>query len=283
MGRKFAQLPFYQRFLIEIAAIYLFVVVGVYFYQRSMEYFPYNAPLGAPKDAGVPEMSEVHAKTADGLDLVAWFAPPKNRSGRVVVLFHGNGGNIVMRADKARMLIDRGYGVFLAEYRGFGGNPGSPSEQGLYEDGRAAIQWVENKGYKKDQIVIYGESIGTGVAVQMALEIQPKILILEAPFSSAAEVAKDAYHHLLPVDLLMKDRFDSIDKIGGIKTDLLVIHGTADVIVPMKFGVRLFDAANRPKRLFVVHGGNHTNLYNFGAGEKIAAWLDQQIKGGKGT
>ena len=281
MAKKFAQLPWYCRVLIEAAAIYVFVVVGVFIFQRSLEYFPYNAPMGTPAASGVPEMSPVYVTTADGLELVAWFAPPKKKNGDVVLFFHGNGGNIEMRSNKARILIDHGYGVFLSEYRGYGGNPGSPTEQGLYEDGRAALKWLESKGYQQGRIVIYGESIGTGIAVQMALELQPKYLILVAPFTSAAAVAKDAYHNLLPVDLLMHDRYDSFDKIAKIKTDLLVVHGTADEIVPTKFGIQLFKAANQLKRLILVHGANHTDLYDFGAGPLIADWLDKQVAGEK--
>jgi fermentation-respiration switch protein FrsA (DUF1100 family) len=277
MGKRFAQLPFYQRLLIEVAAIYLIVVVGVFFGQRYMEYFPYKADPGAPKDSGVPEMKTVHVKTADNLDLIAWFAPPKKKGGDIVVMFHGNGGNIAMRGFKARVYLDRGYGVFLSEYRGYSTNPGDPTEQGLYADARAGLKWLDEQGYKHDQLVIYGESIGTGVAVQMALETQPKFLILEAPFSSAAAVAKGAYHNILPVDLLMKDRYDSVDKIPNIKSRLLVVHGTDDTIVPIQYGKQLFAAANKPKKFYVVHGANHLNLYNFGAGTLIADWLDKQV------
>jgi dipeptidyl aminopeptidase/acylaminoacyl peptidase len=142
MGRKFSQLPAFYRLAIEFAAIYVFVVTVVFFFQRHMEYFPFDGRLASPKEAGVPEMSDVHVKTADGLDLLAWFAPPKKKDGPVVVIFHGNAGNLAMRSDKARILIDHGYGVFLSEYRGFSGNPGSPSEQGFYDDGRAAINWL---------------------------------------------------------------------------------------------------------------------------------------------
>ena len=277
MAKKFAQLPAYLRLLIEAAAIYLFVVTGIFIFQRQLEYFAYSAPLGTPTDAGVPEMSDIHFTTADGLNLFSWFAPPKKKGGEIVVLFHGNGGNIAMRAYKAGLFLERGYGVLLCEYRGYSGNPGSPSEQGFYSDGRAVLKWLQDKGYKKSQLVIYGESIGTGVAVQMALETQPKYLILEAPFTSAADVAKDNYHYLIPVDLLMFDRFDSIDKIKQINSDLLVIHGTDDGIVPTKFGIQLFKAANQPKRLLLVHGAGHVDLYNYGAGTPIVDWLDKQV------
>jgi fermentation-respiration switch protein FrsA (DUF1100 family) len=280
MAKKFAQLHFVYRIIIEVVAIYLIVVIGLFFFQRHMEYFPYNAPLGVPKDAGVPEMSTVHVKTADDLDLVAWFAPPKKKGGKVVVFFHGNGGNIAMRAYKARIFIDRGYGVFLSEYRGYSENPGSPTEQGLYHDARAALKWLEDQGYKHNQLVLYGESVGTGVAVQMALEMQPDYLILEAPFDSAAAVAKDTYHNLLPVDLLMHDRFDSVDKIGRVKTKLVVVQGTDDEVIPVSHGYKLFKAALEPKKFYGVKGGHHNDLYNFGIGKLIADWLDKQTAKG---
>ncbi|MEZ0225315.1 MAG: alpha/beta hydrolase [Alphaproteobacteria bacterium] len=268
------------RLFVEILAIYLFVVVVVFFYQRNMQYFPFAADNGLPKDAGVPEMSVVHVKTADGLELVGWFAPPKKEDGRVVVFYHGNGGNIAMRGFKARYFIDRGYGVFLVEYRGYGGNPGSPTEEGLYNDGRAALKFLKEKGYKDNQIVIYGESVGTGVAVQMALETQPEILILESPFSSAADVAKKSYP-FLPVDLLMHDRYDSIDKIGKIKSHLLIVHGGADNIIGIQLSYNLFDAARSKKKFFGIKGGGHNDLYDFNAGTMIADWLDTQVAGEK--
>lgn len=268
------------RLFVEILAIYLFVVVVVYFYQRHMQYFPYTADPGLPKDAGVPEMSTVHVKTVDGLELVAWFAPPKKKDGKVVVLYHGNAGNIAMRGFKARYFIDRGYGFFLSEYRGYGGNPGDPSEEGLYNDGRAALKWLKEQGYRDSQIVIYGESVGTGVAVQMALEAQPEILVLESSFSSAADAAKRAYP-FLPVDLLMHDRYDSIDKIGKIKSNLLIVHGGADNIISIELGKKLFDAARSKKRFFGVKGGGHNDLYDFNVGTLIADWLDKQAAGQK--
>lgn len=266
----------------ELGVIYLCVVAVVFVFQRSMEYFPDPRPLPSTKEAGVPEMSPVQVTTEDGLTLTAWFAPPKHKDGKIVVLFHGNGGNAAMRSDKARVFLDRGYGVYLCEYRGYGGNPGSPTEQGLYSDGRAAFVWLAGQGYSKSQFVIYGESLGSGVAVEMAKEMQPKYLILEGAFSSAADVAKDSMY-LMPVDLLMHDRFDSKDKIADVKASLLMVHGKADTIVPIKFGHRLFDIAHGPKKFYEIDGGGHVNLYDFNAGSMIADWLDKQVAAGKGT
>lgn len=266
--------------LVEILAIYLFVLVITFIFQRHLLYFPYEADPGPPKESNVPEMSTVRVKTADNLDLVAWFAPPKKEGGKIVVLFHGNAGNIAMRWFKARYFLDRGYGFFLSEYRGYGGNPGDPSEEGLYHDGRAALKWLGEKGYKDSQIVLYGESVGTGVAVQMALETQPEYLILESPFSSAADVAKEAYPYL-PVDLLMLDRFDSIDKIGKVKSHLLIVHGSADDIIPPRLAHKLFEAARGKKMLHVIKGAGHNDMYDFNVGTLIADWLDKQVAGEK--
>lgn len=263
------------RVLREVAAIYAFIVVMVFLFQRQMLYFPMGDP-GLPKDAGVPEMSVVRVKTADGLDLVGWFAPPREKDGYIVVMYHGNGGNIAWRGFKARHFLNRGYGYFLSEYRGYGGNPGDPSEEGLYNDGRAALKWLKEQGYKDSRIVIYGESVGTGVAVQMALETQPRFLILESPFSSAAAVAKKSYWWM-PVDLLLRDRYDSIDKIGKVTSDLLVVHGLADSIIPFQLGKNLFDAAQDKKKFFGIRGGGHNDLYDFNAGTLIADWLDKEV------
>jgi alpha-beta hydrolase superfamily lysophospholipase len=262
---------------LQLAVCYLALVLIVYFKQRSLQYFPGRESSGSPADSGVPEMKIIEAPTADGLKLYAWFAPPRKKDGQVVALFHGNAGDLRNRAAKARGFIDKGYGVYLCEYRGFGGNPGALSEEGLYNDARAALAWLKNEGYGRDQFIIYGESLGTGVAVQMALELQPPLLILEAGFSAAVDVAKSRYP-FLPVDLMLKDRYDSITKIGRVHAALLMFHGTDDEVVPFRFGEKLFAAAAEPKRFAAIRGGHHSDLYDFGAGMVIADWLAAQAK-----
>lgn len=261
-----------------ILAVYLATVIAVYFFQRRLQYFPDN-DLGDPAAPGILGMKTATVRTDDGLGLVAWFAPPKRKDGRVIVLFHGNGGNIGHRAIKASAFIARGYGVMLAEYRGYGGNPGRPSEEGLYRDARAAVKWLEGEGYGAGQLALYGESLGSGVAVQLATEIHPRIVILEAPFSSAADVAKTAYP-VLPVDMLMKDRYDSIDKIAKTKPNLLIVHGDRDEVVPISQGRRLFEAANHPKEFIAIARGAHNDLYDHQAGRIVLDWLDKQVAEG---
>ncbi|MBI3440919.1 MAG: alpha/beta hydrolase [Proteobacteria bacterium] len=168
--------------------------------------------------------------------------------------------------------MDAGYGVYLCEYRGFGGNPGSISEEGFYKDARAALRWLETNGYASSQWVIYGESIGSGSAVQMAAEFQPKMLILEGAFSSALDVAKERYFWL-PVSYMLKDKFDNISKIKSIHSSLLMLHGEGDPTVPLHSAQKLYEAANQPKQFSLIRGGGHNNLYDFGAGQVILEWL----------
>jgi uncharacterized protein len=246
-----------------------------------MQYYPDRGTPGTPAANGAPEMKAVTVTTEDGLPLLAWFAPPRTKDGkvakdgRIIVLYHGNAGHIGGRASKVRVFLDRGYGVFLSEYRGYGGNPGSPTEQGLYADARAGLKWLEAQGFSPAQFVIYGESIGSGPAVQMALEWQPKILILESPFTSAVEVAKNAYFWL-PVDVLLKDRYENIAKIRDIHASLLIVHGDMDTVIPHALGQKLYDAANHPKQIIIIENGAHNDLYEHHAGHIIADWLKGQ-------
>ena len=254
--------------------LYVAVMVVVFLGQRQLQYHPAKGMDGGPGHYGVPDMHVVTVRTDDGLSLSGWYVPPA--PGRpVVVLFHGNAGHIGDRAFKARLLIDAGFGVLLAEYRGYGVNPGAPDEVGFYKDARAFLDFLKREKISDGDIVLYGESIGTGVAVQMAAEREGfRALILEAPFSSAVDVGRGVYWWL-PVGLLMQDKFMSIDKIGAVHTPLLVVHGDADRVVPFHLGRRLFDAALNPKTFVAVKGGGHSDLYDFGAGRVITDFLAQ--------
>lgn len=262
--------------LILLAFIgYVVIMALMYIFQRTFQYFPNRQPLPTPKEAGAPWMSLVTYQTEDGLTLQSWFVPPKDKGGRIVVFFHGNAGNISHRGMKSAYFYERNYGVLLAEYRGFGGNAGMPTERGLYADARAAIHFLEAQGYDSSQFVIYGESIGTGVAVELALSVQPRQLVLEAPFTSATDVASLTYFWL-PVKYLMKDRFESLSKIKNVKTSLLIIHGDEDGVIPIALSQKLYEAANHPKEFITINGGGHSDLYEHHAGHLIADWLDKQ-------
>lgn len=246
------------------------IVAGVFAIQRSLQYFPSQLVQDADRMTG-GLMRTVTYRTADGLDLSAWYHAPGDGL-PTLVRFHGNAGQHGDRARSIRPYMERGYGVLLASYRGYGGNPGKPTEEGLYADARAALDWLAANGIDPGSIVLYGESLGSGVAVQMAAERPVAGLVLEAPFTSAVDVGQAAYRWL-PVRLLMRDRFDNLDKIDEITAPLLLIHGEADRVVATRFGRRLFAAANEPKTALFVPQAGHNDLDFYGISETVLEFL----------
>ncbi len=249
---------------------YAIAVGAVFFLQRKLMYFP-GGDLPTPAAAGVPEMEVVRLDTADGLTLTSWYG--RATSGMpTVVFFHGNRGRISSRAFKAHLLMTAGYGVMLVEYRGYGGNPGRADEDGLYADGRAALDYLASQGVAAERLVLFGESLGTGVAVQLASERPSAGLILEAPFTSATDIAAGVYW-FLPVRLLMLDRFESLDKIKNVDAPVLVFQGERDRVIPVEHGKRLFAAANEPKHAVIFPRSGHNDLYDHGAGTAVLEFL----------
>lgn len=260
--------------LVAVLVMYAGAVAYMYLRQRALLYAP-TTTRPDPAAAGVPEMRVVALTTEDGLALNAWWLPPA-APGRPVVLYcHGNAGNLADCAFKAAACREAGMGLLLFDYRGYGGNPGSPTEQGLYADARAARRFVlEQEGVTEDRLVIHGESLGSGVAAQLALEHPPAALVLEAAFVSIPAVGKRQYPWL-PVHRLTRDRFETLAKIGRIRCPVFLLHGEDDDLVPVDMARALFAKANEPKRLHVYPGALHANLYDYGAGERIAAWVDE--------
>ena len=253
-----------------ITALVYGVVVGLtYIMQRHLQYFP-DRRMYSPREGGVREMSVVRFNAADGVQLVSWHHAAAGAP--TVVYFPGNGGNIANRGIAARHLIDSGYGVLLVGYRGYGGSGGRPTEEGLYADGRAAIAWLRDSGVPAHRMVMHGESLGTGVAVRMAVEHEVGAVILEAPFTSAVDVGARAYP-FLPVRWLMKDRYESLARITDVDAPLLIVHGEDDRVVPVDHGRRMLAAAREPKQgVFIAHAG-HNDLRAHGADAAILRFL----------
>ncbi len=240
--------------------VYAVFVAGLYAFQRTLVFVPDRARPD-PVAGGVPDMVVVGVKTDDGLDLEGWFFPPPEDSTRpVLVYFHGNAGSIENRGPVVRPWIEDGYGVLLAEYRGYGGNPGSPSEAGLYEDARAWLGWLAAHGIADGRVIVYGESLGSGVAVQMGIE-HPGLLaiVLQSAYTSLPDVARLSYPYV-PVDLLMKDRFETRKKIGNLNVPVLLLHGGRDALLPVSQANALYEAAVEPKRIVVFPEGRHNDL-----------------------
>lgn len=257
---------------------WLMVVIAMFVFQRKLLYLPDKNPLPPAEIFGIDTLEQIFLNTKDGLRLKAYYMPAQGQDNGTIVLFHGNAGSIAHRMTKAAIYHLFGTGVLLVEYRGYGGNDGTPTEKGLYADGRAAMEFLtKQKNLPPEKIILYGESLGSGVAVQMATEYDAAGLVLETPFSSAAAVASSVYP-FMPVRLLLKDRYDNIAKIKQIKKmPVLVVHGTRDGVVPFTEGKKLFEAAAEPKKFVAIEGGNHNNLYDYPlTATEIGTFLRQQ-------
>ena len=246
--------------------------------QRRLIYFPFG---GEPEADGIGTHASVSFPTADGLQLNAWwFAAATSPPRATVLVFNGNAGNRAHRVPLAEALRRGGLQVLLVDYRGFGGNPGSPSERGLAADSRAAYAWVSRRpDVDRARLVYFGESLGSAVAVELAAEHPPAAIILRSPFTSMADIG--AHHYpFLPVRLLIRDRFPSIDRIVQIGAPLLVIAGDSDRVVPFEYSRRLYDAAASPKQLEVIRGADH-NDYELLAGtemlEAVLAFVNRHL------
>lgn len=265
--------PVYAKMLMWLVVICLCLYAGaalvLYATQRSLMYFPETAHT-TPAQAGLPQAEEVPLVAADGVHISAWHVAAKDNK-PVILYFHGNGGSLRYRVERFNKLIADGIGLLALEYRGYGGNSGNPSERGFIADAEAAYAFAAAH-YPAKQIVAWGESLGSGVAVALAAEKPVGRLILEAPFTSAAAVAGLHYWYM-PVRLLMKDQFRSDARIAKIKAPLLILHGIHDHVVPYTMGDRLFSLANQPKHIVRFLDGGHEDLDANGALHAVGRFL----------
>jgi uncharacterized protein len=264
----------WKSFLIFAAAGYLALVALMYVAQRSLMYFPETVRT-PPAEAGLAQAEEVMLNTPDGGQVVVWhIAPRGNRP--VWLYFHGNGGALRYRVDRFRDLTAQGEGLVALSYRGYGGSTGRPTEAGLIDDARAAYDFVV-KRYPAERIVLWGESLGSGVALALAAERPVARVVLEAPFLSAVDVAAGVYP-FLPVRLLMKDQFRSDLRVTKVAAPILVLHGDRDEVVPIASGQRLYQLITSPKRFVRIAGGGHENLGSFGAFEQARTFVQDAPK-----
>jgi fermentation-respiration switch protein FrsA (DUF1100 family) len=259
--------------VLYVAAFYLGLVALMYVAQRAMMYFPETVRT-APAEAGFPEAEEIVLDTADGERVIAWHVAP--RGDRPVVLyFHGNGGALRYRVDRFRALTADGTGLVALSYRGYGGSTGRPSEEGLITDARAAYAFAAAR-HPAARLVLWGESLGSGVAVALAAEKPVARLVLEAPFSSAVDIAARVYP-IVPVRWLMKDQFRSDLRIGRITAPVLIVHGDRDRVVPIASGEQLYSLITAPKRFVRVPGAGHEDLGARAVAE-AKAFIDERFE-----
>src|SRR5205085_3803756 len=254
-------MAFVKWIFIAAGAGYLGLAALMYFAQRSLMYFPERVRT-APAAAGFPQAQEVMLDTADGERVIAWHVAP--RGDRPIVLyFHGNGGSLAYRVDRFQRLVADGVGVLALSYRGYGGSTGTPTEAGLIEDARAAYADAAER-YPAERIALWGESLGSGIAIALAAERPVGKLILDAPFTSAVDIAA-ALYRFLPVRLLMRDTFRSDRRIAHVKAPVLILHGEADRVVPIAYGERLYAMIPGKKQMVRFPGGDHVDLDRHGA------------------
>jgi fermentation-respiration switch protein FrsA (DUF1100 family) len=257
------------KIIVAGAAMFCIVVAVMYFAQRSLMYLP-ERQRTSPAEAGLPDVQEIVLDTTDGKKVVAWFSPPKQDM-PLVLYFHGNAGALRHRAGRFRALIEAGYGLVALSYRGYGGSSGTPTEAGLIADALAAHAFAASH-IAPELIAVFGESLGTGVAVALAATQKVGCVVLESPFASAVEIGANVYWYL-PVRLLMKDTYRSDRRIGQVKVPLLVLHGERDRVVPIASGERLFSLANEPKRFKRFAEAGHNDLDQHGALEALLRFL----------
>lgn len=252
--------------------VYAIVLAGAYYLQRTLMYFPARERV-APAAAGLVGVEERVIETPDGAHVIAWYG--KARPGRPTLLyFHGNGGSLATRAERIGKYLARGYGVLMMTYRGYGGSTGRPSERANVADAKRAYDMLTGLGVDPSEIVVYGESIGSGVAVQVAAEKPVAGVILDAPYTSVLELAAAAYP-LLPVRTFLTDRYETMRYIDRVAAPLLVVHGEVDNVIPVAMGRAVHAAATGPKEIVTFPRAGHSDHHLYGSYEAIFDWLER--------
>lgn len=257
------------KWLAAAAIVYAGFVALMYVAQRKLMYFP-DTMRFTPASVGLPEAEEVVLDTADGEKVIVWHAPPRGDR-PVVIYFQGNGGGLNLRAWRFRQTLDAGNGLIALCYRGFGGSSGRPTEAGLLLDAGAAYRFAVGL-YPAERIVLWGESLGTGVAVALAAERPVGRVLLESPFTSAVDIAAAAYP-FVPVRWLMSDQFRSDERIGRVSAPVLVVHGSGDDVVPIGYGERLYGLIRAPKGFVRLANASHNDHDEHGGWEAVRSFL----------
>ena len=253
------KMNFFVLILLIFVLAYSLVLVSTYIFQRNLLYHPSeNNYFG---DKIVVSIEKVKIKTKDNIELLSWYHNKNLNNYKTILFLHGNAGSLENRIHKINHFKDVKVNFLIVAWRGFSGNKGKPTEEGLYEDARSAIRWLKSKGVKENNIIIYGESLGTGVATEIAQNKNFAGIILESPFTSMVDAGKNKYPYL-PVRLLLKDKYESNKKLKNINIPILIMHGKVDNIVPFNMGKKMYELANNPKYYYFSEYDDHMMEYN---------------------
>tara|TARA_Y100000590_G_scaffold391968_1_gene469044 strand:+ start:1247 stop:2050 length:804 start_codon:yes stop_codon:yes gene_type:complete len=256
--------------ILTFLLFYFFILISTYFFQRNLLYHPEENNYEG--DQLITSIEKVRIKTKDEIELLAWYHNKNINEVKTILFLHGNAGSLENRIHKINHFKDMKVNFLLLAWRGFSGNKGKPTEEGLYEDARSAVRWLESKGISKNNIIIYGESLGTAIAVEIAQNSNFSGVVLESPFTSMIEAGKNKYP-FLPVNFLLKDKYESDKKIKNIKSPILIMHGEVDNIVPFYMGKKMYQLANQPKYSFFSKYDDHMMEFN----EKLLKTLEDFI------
>ena len=243
----------------SVVLAYFIIILFVYFYQRNLLYHP--SENNYLNDKITFNYEEIFIETDKKIKLKSWFIKKDLDKFKTILIFHGNAGNLFNRVYKLNELNKLDVNILLISWRGFSGNKGKPTEKNLYRDADESVKWLNNQGVISKNIILYGESLGTGVATELGTSNAFGGIILESPFTSIANAAK-IYYPYLPVSIILKDMYDSIGKIKNINTPIFIMHGKMDNIVPQQMGLELFEKANNPKYSYFPEDDDHMMNYN---------------------
>jgi uncharacterized protein len=260
------------------AVVYLILLVTLFVFQRSFLYAP-DRNETTPANAGLTDFAQIRINSKPDV-LTSWWHAPVKADAPVILIFHGNGGALAGRAKLYEGIAGKDFGLLAVGYPGYGGNPGAPSEQSLYQAAQANYDWLIAKGYKPKQIIIAGQSLGTGVAIWLAQKQPAAGLLLQSPYTSMVEMAAKQMP-FAPAQLLLKDRFDSLSRIGQIKMPIAWIHGRDDTLIPLSMAQRLFDAAKKPKCNRIIPEAGHNDMPDGEVATFFRLNVEAMVKEGK--
>ena len=257
--------------VILVSLVYFFASLGLYIFQRDLLYHPTENNYDG--DKLTVNIQEVKIVTDDNIDLLAWYHNKDINKFKTILFLHGNAGSLENRIHKINHFEDMNINFLLLSWRGFSGNKGKPTEKGLYQDARSAVKWLVKQGVIEENIIIYGESLGTGITTEIAQNKNFAGIILETPFTSMVAAGKSKYP-IFPIKLLLKDKYESEKKIKNIKSPVLIMHGEEDQIVPFWMGEKMFKMANEPKYSYFTKFDDHMMVYD----ENLVSELKKFIK-----